>query len=261
MERRGRQLQRARRGGAELDWPAINRALRRSARPRAQRLHDADRAARLDRRVLRRPRRARHRADRPVPRHLGLHLARLFPASAPIADEVGSSTMPHKVNPIDFENAEGNLGLANALLRHFLQTSCRSRAGSAISPTRRCCAIWASALGHALIGWQSLAARPRPMSISIARSSRDLDANWERARRSRSRPSCDVSGVENAYEQLKSLTRGQRVTAASLRQFVSELPDSPTRRRGRYHRDAVTGDLHRPRRVPRAGTYDVPGCV
>jgi adenylosuccinate lyase len=72
-----------------------------------------------------------HDPDRPRPRRLGLHLARLLQAEARCQGEVGSSTMPHKVNPIDFENSEGNLGLANALLRHLSEKSCRSRAGSA----------------------------------------------------------------------------------------------------------------------------------
>jgi adenylosuccinate lyase len=58
-----------------------------------------------------------------------------------IAGEIGSSTMPHKVNPIDFENSEGNLGLANAVFQH-LASNCPSPAGSVISPTRPCCATW-----------------------------------------------------------------------------------------------------------------------
>jgi len=91
-------------------------------------LHHADRAARLDGGVLRRAGALQHRADRHVPRLLGLHLAGLFPAEV-VAGEVGSSTMPHKVNPIDFENAEGNLGLANALLR-FLSEKLPSRAAA-----------------------------------------------------------------------------------------------------------------------------------
>ena len=79
--------------------------------------------------------------------------------------EVGSSTMPHKVNPIDFENSEGNLGLANALLHH-LRPSCRYRAGSAICPTPLCCGTWAwRSVMPACLGWlhgRSVQARGRP---------------------------------------------------------------------------------------------------
>ena len=105
----------------DVDWPALA-ATSSSAGPRVEPVHDADRAARLHGRAASTRSRAQHRAARSRPRPLGLHLARLLPAER-VAGEVGSSTMPHKVNPIDFENAEGNLGLANALLGTSRQTA------------------------------------------------------------------------------------------------------------------------------------------
>jgi hypothetical protein len=111
--------------------------------------------------------------------------------------EIGSSTMPHKVNPIDFENAEGNLGLANALLR-TCRRSCRCRAGSATSPTAPCCATWAwrSATrcwpttrwaSACQAGTQSRGARCRPRRLvgSAGRTDPDRDAPLRRAGRLR----------------------------------------------------------------------------
>ena len=101
-----------------FDWEAFARRVVEERLGLAlQPAHDPDRAARLHRRAVRRGRALQHDPDRLVARRLGLHLPRLLQAEACSAGEVGSSTMPHKVNPIDFENAEGNLGLANALLR------------------------------------------------------------------------------------------------------------------------------------------------
>ena len=93
--------------------------------------------------------------------------------------EVGSSTMPHKVNPIDFENSEGNLGLANALLRHLAEKLPISRWQRDLtdSTVLRNMGV---ALGHALLGWSSLRAGARASStVDAARIAADLDANWE----------------------------------------------------------------------------------
>jgi adenylosuccinate lyase len=122
----------------ELDWPAMARDVITGPRARVQRVHDADRAARRRRELCDAMRRANViliDLCRDVWGYVSLGYFRqtLKPG------EVGSSTMPHKVNPIDFENAEGNLGLANALLGHFSE-KLRSRAGSATSAIRPCCA-------------------------------------------------------------------------------------------------------------------------
>jgi adenylosuccinate lyase len=138
-----------------------------------------------------------------------------------VAGEVGSSTMPHKVNPIDFENAEGNLGLANALLRFFADKLPVSRWQRDLTDSTVLRNVGV-AVGHALIAWRSIERGLERVDVDAARLAADLDANWELL----AEPIQTVMrrfGVENAYEQLKALTRGQRIDAASLRQFVATL--------------------------------------
>jgi adenylosuccinate lyase len=138
-----------------------------------------------------------------------------------VAGEIGSSTMPHKVNPIDFENAEGNLGIANALFGHLAQKLPVSRwqrdltdstvlrnLGVGIAHT-------SIALQSALRGISKLAADPERMAA-------DLDANWGVL----AEPIQTVMrrfGVDKPYEKLKALTRGQRITAEELSRFIDTL--------------------------------------
>jgi adenylosuccinate lyase len=138
-----------------------------------------------------------------------------------LAGEVGSSTMPHKVNPIDFENAEGNLGIANALLRFFADKLPVSRWQRDLtdSTVLRNVGVGAS---HSLIAWRSIERGLERVDVDPARLREDLDANWELL----AEPIQTVMrryGVENAYEQLKALTRGQRIDPAALRAFIAEL--------------------------------------
>jgi adenylosuccinate lyase len=138
-----------------------------------------------------------------------------------VAGEVGSSTMPHKVNPIDFENAEGNLGLANALLRFLSDKLPVSRWQRDLTDSTVLRNVGV-AVSHALIAWRSLERGLERVDIDSSRLAEDLDANWELL----AEPIQTVMrrfGVENAYEQLKSLTRGQRIDAPTLRHFVSGL--------------------------------------
>jgi adenylosuccinate lyase len=142
-----------------------------------------------------------------------------------IAGEVGSSTMPHKVNPIDFENAEGNLGLANALLRFLADKLPISRWQRDLTDSTVLRNVGV-AVSHGLIAWRSIERGLERVDVDAKRLAEDLDANWELL----AEPIQTVMrryGVENAYEQLKALTRGQRVDAASLRQFIAglSLPD------------------------------------
>lgn len=139
-----------------------------------------------------------------------------------VAGEVGSSTMPHKVNPIDFENAEGNLGLANALLRFLADKLPISRWQRDLTDSTVLRNVGV-AVSHGLIAWRSIERGLERVDVDPARLAEDLDANWELL----AEPIQTVMrryGVENAYEQLKALTRGQRVSAASLRAFIQELP-------------------------------------
>jgi adenylosuccinate lyase len=136
--------------------------------------------------------------------------------------EVGSSTMPHKVNPIDFENSEGNLGLANALLRHLADKLPVSRWQRDLtdSTVLRNMGV---ALGHAVLGWLSLRQGLAKLEADPARLAADLDANWEVL----AEPIQTVMrryGVPQPYEKLKALTRGKSgMTRATLHAFIDGL--------------------------------------
>jgi adenylosuccinate lyase len=139
-----------------------------------------------------------------------------------VAGEVGSSTMPHKVNPIDFENAEGNLGLANAMLRFFADKLPVSRWQRDLTDSTVLRNVGVAA-SHSLIAWRSIERGLERIDVDRQQLAADLDANWELL----AEPIQTVMrrfGVENAYEQLKALTRGQRLDAAALRDFIAGLP-------------------------------------
>jgi len=138
------------------------------------------------------------------------------------AGEIGSSTMPHKVNPIDFENSEGNLGLANALLGHLSAKLPISRWQRDLtdSTVLRNAGV---ALGYSLLAWDACQRGLGKLEVERDKLAADLDANWEVL----AEPVQTVMrryGVENPYEQLKELTRGKRITAADLAAFVDRLP-------------------------------------
>ena len=138
------------------------------------------------------------------------------------ASEVGSSTMPHKVNPIDFENSEGNLGLANALLRHMSDKLPVSRWQRDLtdSTVLRNMGV---ALGHTLLAWDSCLKGLAKLEANRAQLAADLDSNWDVL----AEPIQTVMrryGVSGAYEQLKDLTRGKGgITRNSLRAFIKTL--------------------------------------
>jgi adenylosuccinate lyase len=135
--------------------------------------------------------------------------------------EVGSSTMPHKVNPIDFENAEGNLGVANALLRHFSDKLPISRWQRDLTDSTVLRNLGV-ALGHALLGWTSLAQGLDKLAIDAQRMAEDLEANWEVLAEA-IQTVMRRHGLPEPYEQLKALTRGKGITRDSLRQFIAGL--------------------------------------
>jgi adenylosuccinate lyase len=136
--------------------------------------------------------------------------------------EVGSSTMPHKVNPIDFENSEGNVGIANALLRHLADKLPVSRWQRDLSDSTalRNAGV---ALGHTLLAYSACLRGLGKLEIDAARMAEDLDANWEVL----AEPVQQVMrkhGVPEAYEKLKALTRGRRLDRRQLAAFVRALP-------------------------------------
>ncbi len=139
-----------------------------------------------------------------------------------VAGEVGSSTMPHKVNPIDFENSEGNLGVANALLRHLSEKLPVSRWQRDLTDSTVLRNVGV-AFGHSLLGYASCLRGLEKLEVDRARLAADLDANWEVL----AEPIQTVMrryGVAGAYEKLKDLTRGARVSADGFAAFIRELP-------------------------------------
>ncbi len=146
------------------------------------------------------------------------------------AGEIGSSTMPHKVNPIDFENAEGNLGLANALLRHLSEKLPISRWQRDLtdSTVLRNMGV---ALGHAVLAHQSLLTGLNKLELNEAALAQDLDSAWEVL----AEPIQTVMrrfGVPGAYEKLKEATRGQQVTREALHGLIATL-DIPAAEKAR----------------------------
>ena len=138
-----------------------------------------------------------------------------------VAGEVGSSTMPHKVNPIDFENAEGNLGIANALMTHLAQKLPISRWQRDLTDSTVLRTLGVG-LGHSMIAYQSALKGISKLEANEGNTRADLDANWEVL----AEPIQTVMrryAIEQPYEKLKALTRGQRITPERLREFVNAL--------------------------------------
>ncbi|GGK04920.1 adenylosuccinate lyase [Luteimonas terricola] len=146
------------------------------------------------------------------------------------AGEVGSSTMPHKVNPIDFENAEGNFGIAVALFEHFATKLPVSRWQRDLTDSTVLRAL-GTAFGHALVGFDALGRGLGKLSTNPERLAADLDASWEVLAEA-VQTVMRRHGLPNPYEQLKALTRGQGITADSMREFITglELPADERRR-------------------------------
>jgi len=143
----------------------------------------------------------------------------------PIAGEVGSSTMPHKVNPIEFENAEGNLGVANALLEYFAGKLPVSRWQRDLTDSTVLRNL-AAGLGHSLIALESCQRGIGKLDADAERIREELDASVEVLAEA-VQTVMRRHGIVDAYERLKALTRGRRITADVLREFIesTELPN------------------------------------
>jgi len=139
--------------------------------------------------------------------------------------EVGSSTMPHKVNPIDFENAEGNFGLANALFQHFSAKLPISRWQRDLTDSTVLRAV-GTAFGHSLVALESLSKGLHKLTVNPQRLHDDLNASWEVLAEA-VQTLMRRHGLPEPYEQLKALTRGQGISAASLRGFIETLALPP----------------------------------
>ncbi len=137
------------------------------------------------------------------------------------AGEIGSSTMPHKVNPIDFENSEGNLGMANAVLKHMAEKLPVSRWQRDLTDSTVLRNIGVG-LGYTLLAYDSCLRGLNKLEVNPGRLAEDLDATWEVL----AEPVQTVMrryGIENPYEQLKELTRGKGISKEALREFILKL--------------------------------------
>lgn len=147
-----------------------------------------------------------------------------------IAGEIGSSTMPHKVNPIDFENSEGNLGLANAIFTHLAQKLPISRWQRDLTDSTVLRNLGVG-IGYALIAYTSTLKGISKLEVNREALLAELDKNWEVL----AEPIQTVMrryGIDQPYEKLKELTRGKRVDGEAMRQFIDglELPDAEKER-------------------------------
>jgi len=143
-----------------------------------------------------------------------------------VAGEVGSSTMPHKVNPIDFENSEGNLGVANAIFGHLSQKLPISRWQRDLTDSTVLRNLGVG-IAHSLIAYKATMKGISKLEIDTKRIQQDLDANWEVL----AEPIQTVMrryGIEKPYEKLKELTRGQSISQATLQTFINglDIPDA-----------------------------------
>ena len=137
------------------------------------------------------------------------------------AGEIGSSTMPHKVNPIDFENSEGNLGMANAVLKHMAEKLPVSRWQRDLTDSTVLRNIGVG-FGYALLAYDSCLRGLNKLEVNPARLAEDLDDTWEVL----AEPVQTVMrryGIENPYEQLKDLTRGKGISKDALQEFIVTL--------------------------------------
>jgi adenylosuccinate lyase len=145
-----------------------------------------------------------------------------------VEGEVGSSTMPQKVNPIDFENAEGNLGIANSLLAHYSQklTISRLQRDLSDSTVRRTFGV---ALGHTLLAWVNLTRGMQRIAADEQKIRADLDSHWEVISEG-AQTILRAVGRSDAYESLKQQTRGLVLTESDYRSWVEALDVDETTR-------------------------------
>jgi len=165
--------------------------------------------------------------DRDMWTYVSLHYWKL----ANVKGEIGSSTMPHKVNPIDFENSEGNVGMANAVFTHLAEKLPVSRMQRDLSDSTVLRNLGVG-FGYSLIAYQSALKGLSKVTVNAQALDDDLNQNWEVL----AEPIQTVLrryGVEGAYEQLKDLTRGKRVSKEALAQFIDGLTVLPESERER----------------------------
>jgi len=208
----------------DLDWPALARqfveSLGLSWNPYTTQIEPHDWMAELFQSLTR-----YHTILIDLSRDIWAYISIGYFSQKTVEGEIGSSTMPHKVNPIDFENAEGNLGVANALLDHLALKLPVSRWQRDLTDSTVLRVI-GTAYGHSVVAMSSLLKGLSKLEVNSDRLAADLDTSWEVL----AEPIQTVMrryGIENPYEQLKSLTRGKQITQAGLEAFIKglDLPD------------------------------------
>jgi adenylosuccinate lyase len=150
-----------------------------------------------------------------------------------VAGEVGSSTMPHKVNPIDFENAEGNLGLANALLGHFADKLPVSRLQRDLTDSTVLRNLGV-AIGHSMLAYTSLEAGLKKVELDNVRVAEDLNRAWEVLGEA-VQTVMRAQGIADAYDRLKAFTRGRPIDESAMREFIASLDLPPQERERLMH--------------------------
>ena len=158
-------------------------------------------------------------------RDIWLYVSMAFFKQKTKKGEVGSSTMPHKINPIDFENAEGNLGVANALLRHFSEKLPVSRLQRDLSDSTVMRNI-GSAFGYSVLAYKSLLNGLQKLEVDKVRISLHLEAHWEVLTEA-IQTVLRKYKVPGAYEKLKNLSRGKKLTDSEIRAFIKQLKIEP----------------------------------
>ncbi len=237
----------------EVDWPALARQFVESLglgwNPYTTQIEPHDWMAELFHSMVR-----YHTILLDLCRDIWAYISIGYFSQKTIEGEVGSSTMPHKVNPIDFENAEGNLGVANALLDHLAMKLPVSRWQRDLTDSTVLRVI-GTAYGHSVVAMASLLKGLSKLEVNAARLDDDLNASWEVL----AEPIQTVMrryGIENPYEQLKALTRGKQITAGDLEAFINQLdlPDearqtllalAPANYTGNAQQMAMSLDDHR----------------
>ena len=162
-----------------------------------------------------------------------------------IEGETGSSTMPHKINPIDFENSEGNLGLANAILNHLAQKLPISRWQRDLTDSTALRNI-GPGLAYSLIAYQATIKGLKKLDLDEKRLEEDLSESWE-VLAEPIQTIMRMHGLKEPYEKLKSMTRGKQLTSESIKRIIDELnlPDSAKRRIEQLSPRRYVGDAKR----------------
>jgi adenylosuccinate lyase len=173
-----------------------------------------------------------------------------------IEGEVGSSTMPHKINPIDFENAEGNLGVANALLGHFADKLPVSRMQRDLTDSTVLRNLGV-AIGHAVLAYQSLRTGLGKVEVDPGRLKEDLERAWEVLAEA-VQTVMRAHGIPDAYDRLKQFTRGRPIDQASMHEFIASL-ELPSAEKDRLLQLTPGGYLGLAPELARLRSDDLPG--